>query len=103
MDQIPGERQGFPFSQLGQGMIMLGIMALMAGILAVLLSAPSLDLGWEGNWYVPRGELFFVLPFSLALMAAGGVLYLLGRRERHVSPGTVGDPAAHPGQTGTGK
>ena len=84
-------------------MMTLGIVALMAGILAVLLSAPSLDLGWEGSWYVPRGELFFVLPFSLALMVAGGVLYLLGRGERGPSPGTVGDPAAHPGQTGTRK
>jgi hypothetical protein len=103
VDQIPGESRDFPFAQIGQGMMTLGIVALMAGILAVLLSAPSLDLGWEGNWYVPRGELSFVLPFSLALMVAGGALYIMGRPTGRSLPGDGPDPAAHHGQTGTKK
>lgn len=103
VDRIPGESRGFPFSQVGQGLMTLGVVALLAGILAVLLSAPSLQMGWEGSWYVPRGELVFVLPVSLALIAAGAVLYMLGRNERRRSPGTVGDPASPPGRTGTGK
>jgi hypothetical protein len=103
VDRIPGESRGFPFSQVGQGLMTLGVVALLAGILAVLLSAPSLEMGWEGSWYVPRGELAFVLPVSLALVAAGAVLYMLGRNERRRSPGTVGDPASPHDQTGTAK
>jgi len=79
IDSIPGEEGGFPFAEAGQGLIMLGVIALMAGILAALLSAPSVDRGWEGAWYVPRGELLFVLPMSLAMLAAGAILYFLGR------------------------
>jgi hypothetical protein len=80
IDTLPGEDEGFPFAEAGQGLILIGIIALMAGILAALLSAHSLDMGWEGAWYVPRGELFFVLPMSLALFAAGTLLYFFGRR-----------------------
>ena len=103
VDQIPGESRGFPFSQVGQGLMTLGVVALMAGILAVMLSAPSLEMGWEGTWYVPRGELVFVLPLSLAMMAAGGVLYLLGRPKRRSLPVSDYLPAPPPGQTGTVK
>ena len=80
----------------------IGVIALMAGVLAVLLS-PSLDLGWEGSWYVPRGELVFVLPFSLALMAAGGALYILGRPKSRPSPGNDGGPPTGQGRTGSEK
>jgi hypothetical protein len=103
IDRIPGEKQDIPFCQIGQGLVTLGVIALMAGLLAALLSGPSLDMGWEGSWYVPRGELAFVLPLSLALMVAGIVLYLLGRREgrRSAEPGS--DPASEQGMPGTGK
>ena len=103
IDSIPGEEQDFPFAQLGQGLATAGFIALLAGILAVILSSPSLDLGWEGNWYVPRGELAFVIPLSLALMAAGGILYILGRRGQRPSPDDGCGPA--PGQelAGNGK
>jgi hypothetical protein len=76
LDTVPGEDEGrrsFSFAAIGQG--------LMVGIIAALLSVPSLNGGWEGVWYIPRGELFFVLPLSLFLMVAGGILYLLGRRD----------------------
>jgi len=103
IDRIAGESREIPFCQIGQALVTLGVIALMAGLLAVLLSGPSLDLGWEGSWYVPRGELVFVLPLSLALMAAGIVLYLLGRREGRPSAEPGSDPASDQALTGTGK
>jgi len=103
IDRIAGESREIPFCQIGQALVTLGVIALMAGLLAVLLSGPSLDLGWEGSWYVPRGELLFVLPLSLALMATGAVLYILGRRESRPSTETAADPDSEQCLTGTGK
>jgi hypothetical protein len=103
VDLIPGQDRELPFSQLGQALMTLGVMALMAGVLAILLSGPSLDLGWEGSWYVPRGELVFVLPFSLAMMAAGAILHVLGRRTQRSSPVDGGGPPPGRDRTGTGK
>jgi len=44
-----------------------------------------------------------VLPLSLALMATGAVLYILGRRESRPSTETAADPDSEQCLTGTGK
>lgn len=80
IDTIAGEDRGFAFSAIGQGLMTIAVIALLGAVLALLLSGPSLAGGWEGVWYVPRGEIIFVLPISLALFVTGGLLYLVGRR-----------------------
>ena len=80
MDEIPGEERGFRLDYLGQGLMTIGFIVLMGGVLAGLLSIPSLKGGWEGVWYIPRGGILFVLPVPLLLVATGALLYFFGRR-----------------------
>jgi len=80
IDTMAGEDRAFSFSAVGQGLMTIAVIALLGAVLALLLSGPSLAGGWDGVWYVPRGEIFFVLPISIALFVIGGVLYLFGRR-----------------------
>jgi hypothetical protein len=102
IDRIPGEDRDVPFAQVGQGLATVGFIALLAGILAVLLSGPSLQLGWEGSWYIPRGEMGFGVPMSLALMVAGVLLHIFGRRTRRQRPAGGGLPPGRD-RTGTGR
>jgi len=79
VDTVKGEPRVSRFASIGQGLLFLGGVALLLGLVTLLLSAPTLESGWEGAWFVPRDQLAVLLPLALLLMAAGAALYLLGR------------------------
>ena len=79
VDIVKGEPRVSRLTSIGLGLLFLGGVALLLGLVTLLLSAPTLESGWEGAWFVPRDQLAVLLPLALLLMAAGAALYLLGR------------------------
>jgi len=79
VDTVKGEPRRSMLTSIGQGLLFLGGVGLLLGFVTLLVSAPTLGSGWEGAWFVPRGQLVFLVPVALLLMGAGAVLYLLGR------------------------
>jgi hypothetical protein len=64
---------------IGQALVFLAGVTILAYILLSILAGPSLTGEWEGSWYRPGPQVDFVPVIALLVMFGALALYIVGR------------------------
>ncbi len=79
IESVPGEPKEPVVAGIGQAMVFLGGITILAYILLAIIAGPSLTRDWGGVWYRPGPQVDFLPVVALLVLFAGLALYMVGR------------------------